>query len=458
MVNLKSLIRNYSAKSRDSQKEEPSSIPETVKKDVQQEAVKQASVPNWSDFFGIDLKKSPNKDWYEQSTEKNASDETIRNFKIYKGLGGCFTELGAKVISNSATNFFLRASYSSKNAFDIYFTIEKDFAHPGIAEKDAAKNFKGQFDSLYDSIRWDIEDFSIIMSRDFDTEEITLGIWTNLYNAEFLDAEKEDKPKTIPARCWKDFFGFDLTESPNGNWVETAGQVNPSGDKIRNFRYTTLGGAYFTKIEAKVIGNKATNFFFAAPYSSKNSIDIYYNVERLLVHPNITKDEAAKNLRGQFDSMYDSIHWDFDDCSIIMDCDYDTEDIMLRVWTHLYNADYLDAETKIEDDNEGTVENLDNNVKKVVIQLQGGVATLTFLKRVLVNRMANTDENYGLTSDGNLINVYNLDTQEKLYQFDNQLISRIIGNKLAAAMFQNVNLDDIENPKVDIYIALPGGR
>ena len=140
-----------------------------------------------------------------------------------------------------------------------------------------------------------------------------------------------------------------------------------------------------------------------------------------------------------------------------MDRDYDSEDIILRVWTHLYNADYLDAEIINKEENENPVENLENNVKKIVIQLPGGVATFTFLKRVLMDRMANTDENYGLTVVGDLINVYNLDTQENVYQFENRQVSSIIGNKLVVAMFQNVNLDDIENPKVDLYIAFPGG-
>lgn len=115
--------------------------------------------------------------------------------------------------------------------------------------------------------------------------------------------------------------------------------------------------------------------------------------------------------------------------------------------------DYNDLE-----ENEGVVENLENNVKKIAIQLPGGVETLTFLKRVLVNRMNNADENYGLTVAGDIINVYNLETQEHVYQFENRQISRLIGDKLVAAMFQNVNLEDIENPKLDIYIAFPGSN
>lgn len=459
MVNFKFITRNATAKSRIAQENElASTTSESTNVEHKPESVKQDHIPNWSNFFGIDLKKSPNAEWYEQAAETNTKGEAIRNFKIYKGLGGYFTELGAKVIAKSATNFFLRAPYSDKNAFDIYFTIEKNFVHPGITQKEAADNFKGQFDSIYDSIHWDIEDCSIIMNRDFDTEEITLGVWTNLYNAEFLDAEQENKSKTTPSHCWKDFFGFNLIASPNSNWVETAGQVNPSGDKIRNFSCTNLRGTFFIKIEAKVIGNKATNFFFTAPYSQENAIDIYYTVEKAFAHPNITKKEAAMNLKGQFDSIYDSIHWDLDDCSLVMDRDYDTENIMLRVWTHLYNAEYLDAYTTHKEENACPVEDLGNNVKKIGIQLYGGVATLTFLKRVLVNRMSNTEESYGLVANGDLINVYNLETQENLYQFNNPLISRIIGSKLVAAMFQNINLDDIENPKVDIYIAFPGGQ
>lgn len=459
MVNLKFLTRNFTANSRKVQENKLATFTsDPVNVEHEPESVTPKTIPNWSDFFGIDLKNSPNKEWYELSSETNTSGETLRNFRIYKGLGDYFTELEAKVIGKSATNFFLRAPYTSKNAFDIYYTIERGFAHPGISEKEAAQNYKGKFDSLYDSIRWDIDDFSLIMRRNLDTEEITLGVWTNLYNADYLDAEQNEKSNAVLAHCWNDFFGFDLTKSPNSMWVETAGQMNPSGVKVRNFICKELRGTYFTKIEAKVIGNNATNFFFTSPYSRENANDIYYNVERLFAHPNITRKEAAMNMKGRFDSMYDSIHWDYDDCNLVMDRDYDTEDIILRVWTHLYNAEYLDAEINHKIENESPVEELENNVKKIVIQLPGGVATLTFFKRVLVNRMANTDENYGLTVVGDTINVFNLDTQENVYQFENRQISSIVGDKLVAAMFQNVNLDDIENPKVDIYIAFPGGK
>lgn len=454
MVNLKFLFRGQTAKSGEAKGDTPM----YSKVDDTQESATQQFILNWNDFFEIDLTKSPNQEWYELSSETNPNGDTIRNFKTYKGLGDYFTELGAKVIAKTATNFFLRAPYSRSNAFDIYYTIERGFAHPGITEEKAAKNFEGQFDSIYDSIHWDLGEFSIIMDRDFDTEEIKLGVWTNLYNAEFLDVETEDEAKAIPEHCWDDVYGFDLRKSPNLKWIETAGQVNPSGDKIRNFRCNELRGTYFTELEAKVIGNKATNFFFTAPYSIENAVDIYYNVEKLFAHPSITKKEASNNFRGQFDSIYDSIHWDFEKCSIIMDRDYDTEDIRLKIWTHLYNAEYLDAETNYDEKNNSAVENLDNNVKKIAIQLPGGVETLTFLKRVLVNRMNNTDENYGLTVAGDVINVYNLETQDHVYQFENRQISRLIGGKLVAAMFQNVNLDDIENPKVDLYIAFPGSK
>ena len=42
-------------------------------------------------------------------------------------------------------------------------------------------------------------------------------------------------------------------------------------------------------------------------------------------------------------------------------------------------------------------------------------------------------------------------------EFAHQLISGIIGSRLLAAMFQNVNLDDIENLIVDINLAFSGG-
>ena len=302
MVNLKFLFKAQVAKSGDANEKALAS----TKEESKQETVTQEHTFDWCDFFGIDLTKSPNQEWYELSSDTNPNGETIRNFRTYKGLGAYFTELEAKVIAKSATNFFLRAPYSSKNAFDIYYTIERNIANPGITEKKAAKNFEGQFDSIYDSIHWDLGEFSIIMDRDFDTEEIKLGVWTNLYNAEFLDIEAENETKAIPEHCWDDVCGFDLKRSPNSTWIETAGQVNPSGDKIRNFRCNELKGTFFTELEAKVIGNKATNFFFTAPYSIENAVDIYYNVEKLFAHPSITKKEASNNFGSSVKCIYDN--------------------------------------------------------------------------------------------------------------------------------------------------------
>ena len=71
MVNLKFLTRNVTANNRKAQdKEMASSTFEPVNVGHGSELVMQKPIPNWSDFFGIDLKNSPNKEWYELSNEK----------------------------------------------------------------------------------------------------------------------------------------------------------------------------------------------------------------------------------------------------------------------------------------------------------------------------------------------------------------------------------------------------
>ena len=89
-----------------------------------------------------------------------------------------------------------------------------------------------------------------------------------------------------------------------------------------------------------MIGNSATNFFFKCPYTWDDAFDIYYLIERDLVHNgNYTNTAAATKFRGKFDSYYDSFSWDIDGCSIIMYRDIDKGEIKLGMWTLFYNKE-----------------------------------------------------------------------------------------------------------------------
>ena len=146
--------------------------------------------------------------------------------------------------------------------------------------------------------------------------------------------------------CWKNFFGIDLKSSPNSDWEEYESEYNDSGQLIRNFRLYDLPDSYFTEISVKVIGKNGTNFFFTCPYSYDDSFDIYYIIERDLIHHgHLINTDAGKVFRGKFQSGCKMINWNkIDDCSIMMDRDEDSGDIKLTVWTNFYNEGFLDAD------------------------------------------------------------------------------------------------------------------
>lgn len=147
---------------------------------------------SWENFFGINLKKSPNEDWKFIETEHN-NNKTISSYETYKLNDAYFSYVKALVIDSIATNFFFRCPYTRHDAFDIYFIIERDLIHKGNYTNIAAANkFHGKFDSKYDSFDWEIDGCSIIMSRDIDTGDIELGVWTNFYNKDYLDTHIEE--------------------------------------------------------------------------------------------------------------------------------------------------------------------------------------------------------------------------------------------------------------------------
>lgn len=100
---------------------------------------------SWENFFGINLKKSPNEDWQFIETERN-NNNTISSFETYKINDAYFSYVKALVIDSIATNFFFKCPYSWNDAFDIYFIIERDLVHKGnYSNTAAAKKFRGNF-------------------------------------------------------------------------------------------------------------------------------------------------------------------------------------------------------------------------------------------------------------------------------------------------------------------------
>lgn len=155
------------------------------------QSANEQNMTSWENFFGVNLKSSPN-DFWEEGEFQYHNKNVIRNFTNNHIINDYFSSVSAKVIGNSATNFFFKCPYTWDDAFDIYFLIERDLVHNGnYTNTAAATKFRGKFDSYYDSFSWDIDGCSIRMSRDSDTGDIELGVWTLFYNKEYLDKIKD---------------------------------------------------------------------------------------------------------------------------------------------------------------------------------------------------------------------------------------------------------------------------
>ena len=457
----------------DSTDKSSNDINSTVKGSYEQQTTNSISqsthVPNmtsWENFFGVNLKSSPNELWIEGESVHNEKN-VIRIFTNNQVNNVYFSSVNAKVIGNSATNFFFKCPYTWDDAFDIYFLIERDLVHNGnYTNTAAAAKFRGKFDSYYDSFSWDIDGCCITMSRDINNGDIELGVWTLFYNKEYLDKDmaikkcvqdgKKDEFSqpaiTSDKTSWENFFGVNLKSSPNELWKEGELQYTEK-DVIRNFTNNHVDNDYFSSVNAKVIGNSATNFFFKCPYTWDDAFDIYFLIERDFVHNgNYTNTAAAAKFRGKFDSYYDSFSWDIDGCSITMSRDINNGDIELGVWTLFYNHEYLDktkerSETYEQKEDETTLPK-----KNFHVHLLGGLDTLHFVHDHLGKQLAGTASCYVARAEGTTIHLLDENDFNEVYSFESKEIADYLGNRLGAAGFIKFNCDDVTDIQAELFI------
>lgn len=446
------------------------------------EPVPNPDMISWENFFGVNLKSSPNELWDENDQEYNISNQLIRNFSNYSVDNTYFSSAKAKVIGNSATNFFFRCSYDETTARDIYFLIERDLVRGGNYEyKEAIRNFYGKFNSLYDHIDWEIDNCTINMSRDIDTGEITLGVWTLFYNKEFLDntsilpsnniEEVEDVDKTSDSKMlsseyndmlsWENFFGVNLKASPDESWDEHGQEYNPSNELIRNFSKNYIGNTYFSSVEAKVIGNSSTNFFYKCAYDETTARDIYFLIERDLVRGgDYQYTEAIGNFYGKFDSLYDDLSWHVDNCDIRMSRDLDNGDICLGIWTLFYNKAFLykkpisetsSSDNKKDEESFGS-DTMPSEKKMFKMHFKGDMDTLEFLRKDLQTRIDGGSPVYVVRPDGSIIHFLTEDYYSEVFSCNDEKVTAYLNGRLGAAVFSNFNLDDMDDIKVDLWV------
>lgn len=438
---------------------------------------KQPNNPNmtsWENFFGLNLKTSPNKDWEVRGTDYSG-DNIIRTYENYNLNNTYFSYVKALVIDSNATNFFFKCPYSWDDAFDIYFLIERDLVHHGnYTNTAAASKFRGNFDSYYDSFDWEIDGCNIRMSRDTDTGDIELGIWTLFYNEEYLGkTEKLPKEDTVAKEdvdfsvdtfdnektCWENFFGVNLKESPNASWKETQGDF-ANNKKIRNFICDEIDSDYFSYVKAKVIGDSATNFFFKRSYNWDDAFDIYYLIERDMVHGGkYANTDAADKFRGNFDSYYDHFDWEIDGCHITLSRDIDNGDIELSVWTLFYNKEYLDnmeettvPATPVEEE----VEEPSLPQRTFHVHFPDSIETLQFAREYMKAVVSGNTPIHIARADGNTIQILEEDSFEELYSFRNSEIASYLSGRLSAVSFAKFNCDDITDIQADAIVVVAG--
>lgn len=249
---------------------------------------------------------------------------------------------------------------------------------------------------------------------------------------------------------WENFFGVNLKFSPNEQWIEGECEYNEK-NVIRIFTNNHINNIYFSSVNAKVIGNSATNFFFKCPYTWDDAFDIYYLIERDLVHNgNYTNTAAAAKFRGKFDSYYDSFSWDIDGCSIIMSRDQYTGDIELGVWTMFYNQEYLNKEKDSCKDNK--LEEATLPKKEFNVHLFGALDTLHFVHDHLGKQLAGSTSCYIARAEGTTIQLLDENNFDEVYSFKSKEIADYLGHRLGAAGFINFNCDDVSDIQAKLFI------
>lgn len=287
-------------------------------------------------------------------------------------------------------------------------------------------------------------------------------------NVEEVKVEKKHESSTPQpisnsnATTWENFFGVDLKNAPNESWEEMEAEQNGQ-NSIRNFANFDIDDEYFSFVSAKVIGSNATNFFFKCPYSWDDAFDIYFLIERDLVHHgSYTNTAAADKFRGNFDSYYDSFDWEIDGCSIRMSRDIDTGDIELGVWTTFYNKEYLDKPrvesvsndnkiVDIEEDNEEPMPQKTFNVN-----LSGALSTLQFVHGYMEDQLYGIASCYIARADKDIIHLLEEDSFDEVYSFPSKEIADYLNGRLGALGFKNFNCDDVTNIKAELFV-IPAG-
>ena len=152
----------------------------------------------------------------------------------------------------------------------------------------------------------------------------------------------ESSPKEPEAKSFKihNFFGIDLTTSPNKNWIEDDADLDESGKPARNFH---TQNKKFDEVTAKVVGSEETIYTFVNRQGINNALELYYVLLRDLKYNGHWQLWQCKNAHTKkfLDEMTHEDSWTCDDVRINFKWERYIYTTTITVHTHAYNMDYL---------------------------------------------------------------------------------------------------------------------
>ena len=152
----------------------------------------------------------------------------------------------------------------------------------------------------------------------------------------------ESSPKEPEAKSFKihNFFGIDLTTSPNKNWIEDDADLDESGKPARNFH---TQNKKFDEVTAKVVGSEETIYTFVNRQGINNALELYYVLLRDLKYNGHWQLWQCKNAHTKkfLDEMTHEDSWTCDDVRINFKWERYIYTTTITVHTHVYNMDYL---------------------------------------------------------------------------------------------------------------------
>lgn len=179
-------------------------------------------------LFGIDLKHSPNEEWYMQGYQESFKGKLICNFNKKVTLYGIFDgTCNAKVLDWKQINFIFDIPYDRELLASILFEIEYNFTEDGATKKNEIYiKYGSRLDlpSFSESFNYEIADCeigSICVSTEADDKKIHIAVFTSIYdsrlddirsnNCELLGENPEDAYKEKPEEE-KDGYYLDPSE------------------------------------------------------------------------------------------------------------------------------------------------------------------------------------------------------------------------------------------------------